>query len=590
MSEGGEALNIFYKNLESVDSSNVWSFHRQIGNLSKIETSWKDNLISERKFLFYNINKGELISNAQITDIKGEVVKVSLSKNDIVYLKTRLNETCNTWLKARYSHLLWQETKHHFYAKQAIENYRLSIFKTKPEEINQLPILLSAILYISKNTKIKREDAKALTLDLLNEMQPWLKSNILEVVLDNNIFTIGDLIKIANDLPNWIDFTSSGSYFSNKNKLLKGLTLYNKTGLSSKVIYEMLAKNEDFILKQHPDDKDFIKYSTLGLKAKFLRLAGKNNEADEVFKEYNRLKQTVRLNKVSSELSDEAHELFNAMLKVKTEAILAMPTEQILSYFAMAEEILVDPVENNERAKVSINNTLYRLFSTSVFDINSNIKSIKDEQALDSEYLKSYTIGHAVQCWSLFLRVLVEGVLSGKLNYYKVHDFLEQRTWYGTKFQRSMTYNELDTHSTWITMLAPGIHNLFSQFELSVIMNTNKINNFILTIDSLTTKFEGALRDFIRLSQGNTTTLKNGDFVEQLLEELIDNPKIKELFTEKDIELFKYTFTKNGRNLRNNVAHSFLQFSDYDLQTAGLIFLCFLRLGKYTFEAKNSKK
>lgn len=586
MNKIDEQLQKFYHSLESLNTMNIWTFHRKLANVGKIDNSWEDKLISERKFLFYIINKGELKSNAQFTNANGKIVEASLSENDVDYLKIRLKETSNIFLKARYAHLLWQETKHCSYADQAIDNYKFSISKIKPKEINQLPILLSAVLYISKKSKIKKTEVKQYTLDLLGEMQPWIKSDILDAVLDNNIFSNSDLKKIAIDLPNWIDFSNSGSYFSNKNKLLKGITIYNKVGMSDKFLYEMLAKNEDFILEQHPDDADFIKYSTIGLKAKFLKTAGKNEEADEVFQEYNRLKQKVRLNKYSTQLSDEAHELFNAYLKIMAEAILEMPTDQILGYFAMAEEILVDPTENKERTKESINNSLFHLFSTSVFDINSNIKSIKDAESLNNEYLKNYTIGHAVQCWSLFLKVFVDGIIIGKMNYYKVHDFLEQHTWYGIKFQRSMTYDETKPSTNWISMLAPGIHNLFSQFELSVLMRTNKIDNFILAIDSLTTKFEGALRDFIRLSNGNTTTIKKGEFVEQLLEELIENPKIQELFTVRDIELFRYTFTKNGKNLRNNVAHSFMQFSDYDLQTAGLIFLCFLRLGKYNFEKK----
>lgn len=590
MKEVDESIEEFYNSLEGIGSTNIWNFHRQLASINGTDAYGNERLVSERKFLFYNLNKGELILNAQITDVKGRVVKTSLSDDDLTYLEFRLNDTFNIWLKARYSHLLWQETKHNKYAAQAIDHYNLCILKSKTGEINQLPILLSVVLHISKKTKIKIDETRELTIELLEEIDTSLKCDVLDVIFENNILSNSDLKKIADDLPNWLDYTHGGFYFSNKSKLSKGLELYAKAGVSTKVLYGLLAENEDFILEQHTDDTDFIKYTTLGLKAKFLKLAGRNEEAEKIFREYTRLKQSVKLHKVSSQLSDEAHELFNAMLKAKTEAILEMPTYQILSYFALAEEVLVDPIENQERAKESISNSLYQLFSTSVYDINSNIKNINDADALNSEYIKNYSIGHVVQCWSLFLRVFVEGILAGKLNYYKIHDFLEQHTWYGMKFQRSMTYNQLDSDSTWITMLAPGIHNLFSQFELSVLMDTNKINNFILAIDSLTTKFEGALRDFIKLSHGNTTTLKNDELVEQLLEDLIDNPKIKELFTLRDIELFKYTFTKGGKNLRNNVAHSFLQFSDYDLQTAGLVFLCFLRLGKYTFEAATDEK
>ena len=113
-------------------------------------------------------------------------------------------------------------------------------------------------------------------------------------------------------------------------------------------------------------------------------------------------------------------------------------------------------------------------------------------------------------------------------------------------------------------------------------MNTNKINNFILAIDSMTVKFEGALRDFIRLCGGNTTTLKKGVLTEQVLEELLENQITKKYFSIKDIELFKHTFTQKGKNLRNNVAHSFMQYSDYTWEVAIQVFLCILRLGKYT--------
>lgn len=174
----------------------------------------------------------------------------------------------------------------------------------------------------------------------------------------------------------------------------------------------------------------------------------------------------------------------------------------------------------------------------------------------------------------------------GKINYYKIYDFFESQTWYGTKFKRGMTDNEIDQNSNWLTLLAPGTHNFLAQFELSVLMNTNKINNFVLAMDSLTLKFEGALRDFIRLSGGNTSTSKDGELKEQLLEELLENQTTKKYFTEKDIELFKYTFTRKGINLRNNIAHSFLEFSDYNLQSVTLVFFCILRLGKYTFNEK----
>jgi hypothetical protein len=151
-----------------------------------------------------------------------------------------------------------------------------------------------------------------------------------------------------------------------------------------------------------------------------------------------------------------------------------------------------------------------------------------------------------IKCYSLFLKVFVDGIIIGKINYYEIIKFLEKHTWFGTKFKRTIALKDIDETTTWISYLSPGIHNLFSQFELSVLMNSNKINNFILCIDSLTLKFEGVLRDFILLSGGNTTKWLEGNIQEQLFSDLIDNPTISQYFNENDIESTRLLSNKLG--------------------------------------------
>ena len=536
-------LKDFYNSIENLSSLSIWNIHRELKVTSRIKGNWEKKIIVERKSLNYNLNKGELHTNVQVTDTQGQIRSIGLEKEDIEYLKERLDFTQNTWLKSRYSHLLWQELKHHKYAEIAIDNYITIINKIKAEEAHELPIILSAILFISKKTKKRSELVKEFTITLINDLPNWFKSNILNSILENNIFSKEELNDIAIKLPSWIENENPVSYFSNKQKLETGIQLYNLLKLPLCELYELLAKNENLILDQHQDDTDFVKFTTIGTKAKYLRLAGKLEEAEENLKEYNRLKQTVKLGKVSWELGEKETEMFNSYLNMKSKVILDMPTDAILAFFSINEDILVDPIENQERAKKNIKHSIHTLFSTSVFDINSNFKNLSDSEKIDKEIIQSYTVSHAVKCFSLFLKVIVDGILTGKLNYYKIYDFFESQTWYGMKFKRGMTDNKIDQNSNWLTMLAPGIHNLFAQFELSVLMNTNKINNFILAMDSLTLKFEGALRDFIRLSGGNTSTSKKGELKEQLLEELLENQTTKKYFTEKDIELFKYTFT-----------------------------------------------
>lgn len=276
-------------------------------------------------------------------------------------------------------------------------------------------------------------------------------------------------------------------------------------------------------MEQHQDEKDFINITTIGRKLTSLKKTKNKSEYDRVSKLYNSLKQKVKLGKVSFELSEEPTRLLNEFINKKSKLLLEYPTETILDFFASDNSVLVDPNENKTLTSKQKTNTLYDHFSVTSFDINTNFKELSDEDKLNNKITQNYSISNFIRFYLLFFKVFSDGVISGKLNYYKIFSFLEKKTWYGVKFKRSIAENEIDKDSNWLSLLAPGIHNLFSQFQLSVLMNTNKINNFVLSLDSLTLKFEGALRDFIRLSGGNTTKIIDGIPQEQLLDDLMKN-------------------------------------------------------------------
>src|SRR5690606_37932479 len=283
-----DELKDFYDSIENLNSLNIWNIQRELKITAKIEGEWEKKIIVERKSLNYNLNKGKLITNVQVTDVQGQIISIGLEIEDIEYLKERLDFTQNTWLKSRYSHLLWQEIKHNKYAEIAIDNYVATINRIQTEEARELPIILSAILFISKKTKKKSEVAKEVAITLINDLPNWFKLNILNSILEDNILSKEELNDIALKLPSWIEEKNPVSYFSNKQKLETGIRLYNLLELPLNELYELLAKNEDLILEQHQEDTDFVKYTTIGTKAKYLRLAGKLEEAEENLKEYNR--------------------------------------------------------------------------------------------------------------------------------------------------------------------------------------------------------------------------------------------------------------------------------------------------------------
>ncbi|GAB4025062.1 DUF4209 domain-containing protein [Spirosoma gilvum] len=582
------AFNIdFYQSLEQIDSVNIWRFQQTVKELKEIRQKDKADIICERKVFNLNFSDGKLVLHIQLTNTNGDVLSsLDFSNNELEYLENRLKSSSNIFLKARYSNVLWQETRNNNFAEIAINSYVDIINTGKEIELHDVPNIISAILYISKNSKRLIEASKKSALNCLYGSVVWIKGQILKIILDSSLFRMQELEPIANDLPNWID---TDNYFVNLQILETALALYKKIARDNSNIYLLLAGNEDIIIRQHPDDNDFINITSVGKKVQYLKKAKANNQYELAIKEYNRLKKIMKLNKISVDLDQGLLKKLNRYLKVKSDTILKLETDQILAFFAVEEKILLDNQQNIENSKLLLKASLRGLFSVALFDINNNFKKLTESEKLEHEILNNYTLGYNVQFYALFLRVFMDGVIIGKFNYYKVYNYFKNNTWYGQKYSVKMDIDDSEGSITWLSMIAPGIHNFFSQFELSVLLQTNKINNYILAIDSLTLKFEGVLRDFIRLTGGNTTVDKKGQLQEQLLEELIDNPKTLEYFSERDIALFKYAFIRTGLNIRNNVAHSFFRYSNYNLQTISLIFLCFLRLGKYELTLNSNK-
>jgi hypothetical protein len=188
------------------------------------------------------------------------------------------------------------------------------------------------------------------------------------------------------------------------------------------------------------------------------------------------------------------------------------------------------------------------------------------------------------------MRVMDNGVVNGKLSYNHVYNFLLQHSWYGQQFRKmKMQVNsDSDIYYNWLSILAPALHSFLSQMEASVLSKYNfQHNNWVLCIDSLTLKFEGALRDFIRLTGASTSKIKNDEIQEMLLEDLLNSDAAKKQFTENDLELFKIVFTNKGDNIRNSVAHGFYNMDNYSYDKICKVFFCILRLGKYRLKPSN---
>jgi hypothetical protein len=109
----------------------------------------------------------------------------------------------------------------------------------------------------------------------------------------------------------------------------------------------------------------------------------------------------------------------------------------------------------------------------------------------------------------------------------------------------------------------------------------DRFQNFVLCIDSLALKFEGILRDFAKIIGASSQVHSKGWNREAYIEDLLEDEKVKSYFNEDDLLLFKYLFTSQGKNIRNNVAHAFYKYHHYKPELMILIIMAVLRISKY---------
>ena len=172
--------------------------------------------------------------------------------------------------------------------------------------------------------------------------------------------------------------------------------------------------------------------------------------------------------------------------------------------------------------------------------------------------------------------------------------FLKKHSWFGKTISKTMG-NGKQIKYNWLNLLAPALNEYFYQIN-NHFVNPSYLPNFVLSIDSLTLKIEGLIRDICQFCGVTTFYLtrdaKNREIArEKDIHALLYEEEIKKLFDEDDLILFKFLLVEQaGYNLRHRVAHSLMLFQEYSIDNMHLLILALLRLGKYDFVEKEAKE
>ncbi|GAB3838665.1 DUF4209 domain-containing protein [Hymenobacter jeollabukensis] len=203
------------------------------------------------------------------------------------------------------------------------------------------------------------------------------------------------------------------------------------------------------------------------------------------------------------------------------------------------------------------------LFRHVAFDRNRNITTRHQDQGRNLPF-RPYELMLGLYGHMRF-ETFAQGLQNGQITYATTLGFLREQTWLGQmEFQRGQDAADAPGY-TLISWVEPALRSYFAEMERAQ-QDKEYQPDLMLCIDSLTLKMEAILRHFCRALDPPIATnrrSKSGDQQELTLEEVI---QAVESYSGSDAGYWlRYVFTKEGWNVRNNVAHGFMSPKDYSV-------------------------
>lgn len=576
-----ENLQAYYDYLEK-DSSLLQDYNIPKSLIALRDKTEEKELKSfcsyELFFTDYIIYNGEIKPKRSYTS--GESYpNLALFDDDLKYIKSRAENVENPKYKAKYNYLLWESKhKHNDYAKKSIDNY-FSFLKSASVSFNDnlsqhaFENYFKNLFILCQTINYKKEEAVQFLISLLDnkKINGYKEYSLMKFVAEegkkNNISTLQTFFNYSNKVIDGAIFPDFvGEY------LQLQIILCQKLNYSPKPYHNKLA---EFHITQSEKHKESFVVHDFYLKAlTHYQKAGNKGKIEEVTVLVEKAKKNINFKLIKVEHTDERlQKLWEIIIKMTDELTEKHESKDIYDYIMLSDKIFPKAEVLNEKVRSG----LLDLVSVMNFDINKNVSG--KQESIISPYLihiQNFSIQHL---WMVFSK----GVKNGKVSFESLINFFKNNSWYGQDFTFTNAEGDIEGFN-WVELLSPSLLSFFTQLEIDIKLKNNNNQGYILSIDSLVIKFEGLLREFSRNIGAQTIEIKENGTEERIsFEKLLENEKLKELIPKDDIALFKFLFTSEGMNLRNNIAHCFYQTKNYSSATMFLLIAALLKLGNYKF-------
>ena len=296
--------------------------------------------------------------------------------------------------------------------------------------------------------------------------------------------------------------------------------------------------------------------------------------------EYQKLRSEFHLGEVRQEMpQDETQRIMELIKKEVNEK----SEEEIVKTLLLTP--MIRPIEDIKKwSEDSFKETmLQNMLPVSIQDKfgNTIAQYITDEERTKFSLLRTYEF-HMQIASQTIIQYFVEAFRVDKISAKTIIDFLK-KTWMGEDVSRRS--NGRDINFSYIKLIESGISSFFDEL-LKWKADPNYNPNFVSATDSLVLKAEYFLREFCYFLKIPTFKTKDsGVVMERLLDDILDDPQIKNVLTQDDYFLIKFILTeKFGYNLRNKVAHGLMDDVEYNIDCPILAIIIILKLSNYKFE------
>lgn len=503
----------------------------------------------------------------------------------MAYFDERAKATNNQLLRYRYNyfaHLL--STNDNRFAKRAIDDLMDVIESLLPEDKEDYPHqaedAMEALMSLTKGVKYRTKDASELIWKLLESDYGYRTKLVCIRAAKEKKFFSGneaektvllcmDLYALAKD--GWRENCCRlGLFYASKLQEQSHLPYLS-------FFYEKLGDMEMEQLKDPATEPNNIAIPLMNdghleKALAFYHGAGmteKRNKVEQLFRE-NKKKVVIPYFKIEKKTNELVVRYFGNLARELLDGKLSW----LLVNLACPVRFLFPSYEQLCERMPDKEPTLKELgIANKVIDINGNSRDVGE----DFELRQKYDIWLMNIVRNTVMDVILTAVKTKQLTYGKLKKWFLKDTSFGLPIEYARS-NEV-VIASWFSQIDYGVEALIKQYNLFL---QGKPTDWRLPVDVLSIRFEGILRDMVGDYGGRVTKVgRDNSLTQALLDDLLREPCLLEIFGKEDVDFFEYVFTTKGHNIRNNVAHAFYIPQDYGIIHATLVFLCILRLTKF---------